>query len=119
MVIDRVGQFIGTLSGADIVRAALPNFDEIMDAGGSMNDAFRSFLVKGRELADLSIEPFVVCDPIVLDPDDHIAKAAVALEHQTLERLPVIKHGTLLGTVSRADICQAVIGSLSVYHETE
>ena len=119
MVIDRAGHFVGTLSGSDIVRAALPNFDEIIDAGSTMNDAYRSFLVKGLELTDKPIQPFIVRDPLVLHPDDPIAKAAVALEHEKVNRLPVLRGRELMGTVSRADICQAVVGTLSAYHETE
>jgi response regulator RpfG family c-di-GMP phosphodiesterase len=42
--------------------------------------------------------------------DDHVAKAAVILINQQIRRLPVVKSSYLVGTVSRANICQAVVG---------
>ena len=34
MVLDAAGRFVGMLSEGDILRAALPDFDEIVEEGG-------------------------------------------------------------------------------------
>jgi CBS domain-containing protein/CheY-like chemotaxis protein len=110
MVIDQEGDFVGVLSEGDILRAALPNSDEIISEGGTLLDAYHLFLRKGQELSERPIMPLVIRNPLVLHPDDHVAKAATVLINLQIRRLPVVENGRLLGTVSRANICQAVVG---------
>lgn len=111
MVVGQGDKFIGVLSEADILRAALPDMDEIAAEGRSLDSVFSIFLKKGKELSKLPILPFVITEPIVLDPQDHVAKAATVMIDRNIRLLPVIKDGKLVGTISRADVCQAVVGS--------
>ncbi len=112
MVVDDEGNFVGVLSEGDILRAALPDIDEILEQGGSLDDAFRVFLQKGRALSERPIMPLVIQDPIVLGPEDHVAQATTVLVDKMIRRLPVVENGKLVGTVSRADVCRAVVGTL-------
>lgn len=112
MVVSNDGEFVGVLSEGDILRAALPNFDEILEEGGALRDAYQVFLRKGQELSLKPIAPLVIREPISLHPDDHVAKAAAVLIGKQIGRLPVLKDGRLIGTVSRANICEAVVGTL-------
>jgi CBS domain-containing protein len=112
MVVGPDGDFVGVLSEGDILRAALPSFDEILEEGGALRDAYQVFLRKGRELSLKPIAPLVIREPITLHPDDHVAKAAAVLIGKQINRLPVLKDGRLIGTVSRANICEAVVGTL-------
>ncbi len=109
MVTDERRRFIGVLSEGDILRAVLPSFDEVLAAGGTLTDAFAFFVKKGGELAERSIEPFVVRAAIAMHPDDEAAQAAVVMVQKQIRRLPVVSDGVLVGTVSRADIVRAVV----------
>ena len=110
MVVGEDDKFIGVLSEGDILRAALPDMEEIVAEGGSLDTAFDIFLKKGRDLSKLPILPFVITEPMVVDPEDHDAKAASAMIDLNIRVLPVIKDGRLVGSISRADVCQAVVG---------
>ena len=44
-----------------------------------------------------------------MHPDDHVAKAATVLIDRQIRLLPVVEDGRLVGTVSRANICRAVV----------
>ncbi len=112
MVIDNDNNFVGVLSVGDVLRAAMPDFDEITEEGGTLEQAFRLFLRKGSELMYKPIQPLVITQPLVVDPDDHVAKAAALMLEKNIHRLPVVKDGRLVGTVGRTDICQAVVGTL-------
>ncbi len=109
MVVDEHKNFVGVLSEGDVIRAMLPKFDEIIDAGGSLNDAFEFFVRKGRELARYPIAPLIIKEPITMRPTDAVAKAAAVMAEKQIRRLPVVEHGKLMGTVSRADVCRAVV----------
>lgn len=112
MVIDDDNNFVGVLSVGDVLRAAMPNFEEITEQGSTLDQAFRLFLRKGSELMYKPIQPLVITQPLVVDPDDHVAKAAALMLEKNIHRLPVVKDGRLVGTVGRTDICQAVVGTL-------
>ncbi len=112
MVIDHDNHFVGVLSVGDVLRAAMPDLDEVVEQGGTLESAFRLFLRKGSELRHRTIDPLVIQAPLVVDPDDHVAKVAALMLDKNIHRLPVVKDGRLLGTVGRADICQAVVGTL-------
>lgn len=109
MVLDDDGRFVGVLSEGDILRGALPDLDQIVAAGGTLADGYQLFLARARELSATSITQLVIEQPLVAHPDDHVAKIATLLVDRQIRRLPVVREGQLRGTVSRADICRAVV----------
>jgi predicted transcriptional regulator len=109
MVIDHDGTFVGSLSEEDLVRAMLPGFEDVTAAGGTLADAFQLFLERGRALADRVIDPLVVRAAITVASTDEVARAAIVMVDRGIRRLPVVDNGALVGTVSRADLCRAVI----------
>jgi CBS domain-containing protein len=111
MVVDDGDAFVGVLSEGDILRAAMPDRDEVLDEGGTLADAFEIFIRKGGRLRARPIDALVIRDPIVLSPDDHVGAAAAILVDQMIRCLPVVADGTLVGSVSRADVCRAVVGT--------
>lgn len=109
MVLDHDDTFVGALSEDDLVRAMLPRFDDVVAGGGTMGDAFRVFLEKGREMAGRSIDPLVERDAVTVASTDPVARAAVVMVEKRIRRLPVVDGGKLVGTLSRSDLCRAVI----------
>ena len=112
MVVTDNGTFVGVLSEGDILRAALPDIDEIVEEGGTLESAYQVFLRRGADLSNRPIAPLIIREPITLQPEDHVAKATAILISKQIRLLPVVKDGRLLGTVSRANICEAVVGTL-------
>ena len=51
----------------------------------------------------------MITDPITMKPTDEAASAASVMAEKQIRRLPVVDERKLVGTVSRADICRAVI----------
>ncbi|MBB5867757.1 CBS domain-containing protein [Allocatelliglobosispora scoriae] len=109
MVLDHEGRFVGSLSEEDLVRAVLPGFDDVTAGGGTLADAFRIFLERGRVLADRVVDPLVVRDAATVRSTDELARAAIVMIDRGIRRLPVVDDGKLVGTLSRADLCRAVI----------
>ncbi len=111
MVVDGERKLVGVLSEGDLIRAIMPNFDEVLTAGGTLSDAFNFFVRKGRDLASQPIEPLIIKSPIVVHPDHEVAQVATIMIQKQIRRLPVVDNEILVGTVSRSDICRAVIYS--------
>ena len=109
MVVGEGQKFIGVFSEGDILRAMLPNVDEIIAAGGSLNDAFQFFTEKGQALRDRPIAPYIIRNAIVMRPADDAAMAATAMMEKQIRRLPVVDGDRLVGTISRSDICRASV----------
>jgi CBS domain-containing protein len=112
MVVDDDGTFVGVLSALDILRAAMPDVDEIVAEGGSVETAMDLFVSRGHTLAASPIEPVVLTEPITVRPGDHLGVAVTVMIDQRIRLLPVVDDGRLVGTISRADACRAVLGSL-------
>lgn len=109
MVIDQEGNFVGVVSEGDLIRAVMPDLDEVIAAGGSLTAAFQIFLSAGRDLARTPIKRLIITNPITVHPADELLKAATVMTTKMIRRLPVVANGKFLGTVSRADICWALL----------
>jgi CBS domain-containing protein len=111
MVVAADGRFVGVLSEGDLIRAVLPRYDEILQGGGNLTEAFDIFVDKGSALAEKPIEPLVIKDALTFTPQEDVLKAASAMVRKQIRRLPVVDGGKLVGTISRADVCKGVLGS--------
>ncbi len=109
VVVDDEERFLGVVSEGDLIRAVLPDFEEVVNARGSLDDAFRIFLDSGKNLAGESIQRLLIEEPITVAPEDELLKAATIMVQLNIRRLPVVEDGKFLGTVSRADVCWALL----------
>ncbi len=109
MVVEDDGTFVGVLSEGDLIRAVLPQYDEIVASGGSLHGAFEIFVDKGRAKAELPIEPLIIRNALSMSPNDPVLRAATTMIQKQIRRLPVVEKGKLVGTVSRGDICRALL----------
>jgi CBS domain-containing protein len=109
MVVDDDNTFVGVLSEGDLIRAILPRFDEIMQSGGGLSEAFELFIENGHEKAAETIDGLIIRDPITFAPNTHVLKAASTMIAKQIRRLPVVDGGKLVGTVARADVCKSVL----------
>lgn len=108
MVVDESNKFIGVLSEGDLIRAGMPRFEEMI-AEGSMTSGFAIFQDKGKSLANAPIDPLVIKNAIVVTPSDDLLTAASIMVSKQIRRLPVVDKGILVGTISRTDVCRAVL----------
>lgn len=107
-VVDDENNFIGVLSEGDMMAKVLPDISEIMASSGGIQDSHEIFTKKGAKLGREKVDDHLVKVAITIDPDDNVLKAASTMAIKKMRRLPVVKNGKLLGTISRGDICKAV-----------
>jgi CBS domain-containing protein len=109
MVVDDAGRYVGVLAEGDLLHALMPDFEGLMDSGASLADAFRIFVDSGRVYADQPIGRLVIRKSITVGPEDELLKAATVMVTKGIRRLAVVDGERLLGTVSRADVCWALL----------
>lgn len=107
-VVDDENNFIGVLSEGDMMAKVIPDISEIMASSGGIHDSHEIFTKKGAQLGREKIDDHMVKGSITMDPDDNVLKAASTMSIKKMRRLPVVRDGKLLGTISRGDICKAV-----------
>ena len=110
MVLDSDDAFVGVLAEGDMIRAVMPRFEDLMLSSGTLYESFGLFMDSGHEKAAHPIDEIVIRNPIVVTPDNDVVKAAATMASEKINRLPVVEDGKLVGTISRADICLAVLG---------
>lgn len=109
IVVDPEGRFVGVVSEGDLLRALIPDYNEVSSAGGSMNDASRIFIENGRDLAAQPIARLIIRYPITVAPDDNLLGVASIMIEKMIRRLPVVENERFVGTVARADILWAAL----------
>jgi CBS domain-containing protein len=102
------GDFVGVLSEGDLLRALLPDQDSV--AADSLLESYELLTINGRARANDRIETLVIKDPFVLHPTDDLLRVAEIMTGRMIRRLPVVDNGRLVGTLSRADLCLALLG---------
>lgn len=109
MVVDEAGRYVGVLAEGDLLHAIMPDFEGLMESGASLRDAFAIFVEGGRQYADQPIRRLVIKSSITVSPDDELLRAATVMITKQIRRLAVVEGERLVGTVSRADVCWALL----------
>lgn len=108
-VVDPSNRFLGIVSEGDLIRAAMPDFDELVASGQSHEQTIQMLIDTGRSLADQQVERLVITSPLTLAPSDPLMRAAAVMLDKMIRRLPVVEDGALVGTLSRADLVWGIM----------
>lgn len=109
MVVDEEGYLVGVASEGDLIRAVMPDKDEIIESDLPLLTGFEIMEEKGREIRELTVKDIMVPKPITVTEGDALISAAQIMLTRMIRRLPVVKNGKLIGSLSRADVCKAVL----------
>lgn len=109
MVVDEEGYLVGVVSEGDLMRAVMPDRDEIIESDLPLLTGFEIMEEKGQEIREITVEDIMIPMPITVVEEDALIKAAQIMLAKMIRRLPVVKDGRLIGCLSRADICRAVL----------
>lgn len=103
-VINSEGDFVGVLSQADLLRASMPDVEELYEANVSYRGLNVYFVNAVRGKAGTSIDRCIIRAPFTVDPDDPIVKAVTIMTNHRIASLPVVRDKKLLGVVTRTQV---------------
>jgi CBS domain-containing protein len=112
-VVDTGGGVIGMISEGDLLHRR--EIDTDAEAGGQRRSWWLDFLASTRELAGTYVKENartvrdVMSDRVVSVAEDAtVAEIANLLERRRIKRVPVMRHGKLVGIVSRSNLIRAL-----------
>jgi len=108
-VIDGDDRFLGVLSEGDVLRALMPDFAGLDEAEVTLEHAYEIFRTSGADRVGDPINRITIRESITVAPDEELLRPAAVMVDQQIRRLPVVDDGRLVGTISRADICWALL----------
>ncbi|MBX9702668.1 MAG: CBS domain-containing protein [Silvanigrellaceae bacterium] len=98
------GKMVGTISDGDVLRALMPDLEELHQKNISYKELNAHFIQLLNSSIHKPIKPFIVREPIILHPQDTIIKAVTIMLNKGIIRLPVVEGGICVGVIGRADI---------------
>ena len=116
----RSRKVVGVISKSDIIRymrLKMPEenasmLHEIHALSILMITMIKDHLEFKRELLKMSkikVSELMSKDVVSISPQENIIEAATMMERHTVERLPVIDRGRLVGIIARSDLIRALI----------
>ncbi len=110
MVLDNHQQFKGVISVGDLIRYILPNYDDvILSTMRTREQAGELFFQSGREKIGEPFSALMISNAITLQAEEQLFSAAIIMAVKQIHILPVVNRMSLIGTLSRGELCQALL----------
>ena len=106
-VVDHEGRVIGMLSERELMRHLLNAYLHGATAGSAASAAAKTPPGAARRLVRDVMTRQVLC----VSPDQPLAEVASIMTNKEVDRVPVVRGGTLVGLLTRGDIVRKLIGS--------
>ena len=107
-VVNHNQEVIGFISQHDVIKAALPNYLEIINS----SSIFSEFIQLSKRLQEYSehpVEEFMNKKVLTIEEEDNEVLAASLLIQNKIQRLPVVRENKLVGIVTLTDICRILV----------
>jgi CBS domain-containing protein len=101
-VVDEDDRLVGAVYEDQVISTILAAFPR---PGADLSE----HSVPDAQAIDTSAADIMLAPPVVVDEQDDAFTALTLMTDTGLPRLPVISDGRVIGTISRVDICQALL----------
>jgi CBS domain-containing protein len=112
-VVNEGGRCVGIVTEEDLVIGDeegdlhIPHYIELF-GGVVFLEPLRRFESRLRKAFASTVEDMMTKSPITIAPDASVQEAARLISSKEHNRIPVVKHGRLVGLVTRVDVLQAL-----------
>jgi len=113
-VIGDSGHVVGIVSEGDLVGRGTSEdgqrrcwWLDMFEKGSMLSTGLRNYL----EHHGLRAKDVMSCEVVSVDEDTPISAVAALLQRKGIKRVPVLRHGSMIGIVSRANLMAALASS--------
>jgi CBS domain-containing protein len=112
LVVAERGTVVGVITKADIFKAILPGYSDIMEDESQLA-SFEYIEERAHKLYDLKVRALMGTPPITITSDTPIVKAGSLMILRRVKQLPVVDNGRLSGIVTLTDIINYITGKIT------
>ncbi len=107
-VVDDENRLVGIIAEKDMLHSLFPTVESLMTEGMHSVDMDRQMGRYGETL-EKPVDELMTKNPVSVDPDMHVLRAATIMVKHKFRRIPVSeKDGTLIGMLSLGDVHKAI-----------
>jgi CBS domain-containing protein len=106
-VVDDENRLLGIIAEKDVLHSLFPTIESLMEQGMANVDLDRE-MGRYKEVLSLPVSDLMTRNPIAVNPDMHILRAATIMVRNRFRRIPVADNGVLIGMLSLGDVHKAI-----------
>jgi CBS domain-containing protein len=106
-VADDAGHLIGFIAEKDVLNSLFPTMENLVSEGMHSVDMDRQ-MGSYKEVLEKTVGELMAHNPISVDPQMHLLRAATVMVRHKFRRIPVTEAGKLVGMLSLGDVHKAI-----------
>ncbi|MGB5833143.1 MAG: CBS domain-containing protein [Thiohalocapsa sp.] len=106
-VADDDGMLVGVITEKDVLYSLFPKLEDMIAHGMATVDLDREMGRYG-EVLEQSVSELMTNNPVTVDPEMHLLRAAGVMVRHNFRRIPVAEDGELLGMLTLGDVHKAI-----------
>jgi CBS domain-containing protein len=106
-VVDDAGALVGIIAERDLLHSLFPKLENLMAEGMHSVD-YDKEMGRYKEILGLSVADLMTPNPVTVEPEMHVLRAATIMVRHNFRRIPVAEDGNLVGMLSLGDVHKAI-----------
>ena len=106
-VVDAEDKLVGIIAEKDVLHTLFPKLDDLMIGGMHSVDLDKEMARYG-DVLNQTVEELMTKNPLSVDPDMHLLRAATIMVRHKFRRIPVVEDAKLTGVLSLGDVHKAI-----------
>lgn len=106
-VVDEEDRLVGIIAEKDVLNSLFPKLEDLMAEGMHSVDLDQE-MGRYKEVLNLTAADLMTRNPVAVDPDMHLLRAATIMVRHKFRRIPIAEDGKLVGMLSLGDVHKAI-----------
>jgi CBS domain-containing protein len=106
-VVEEGNRLVGLIAEKDVLHSLFPTIESLMEEGMANVDLDKE-MAKYKDMLARPVAELMTTNPVSVNPDIHILRAASIMARNRFRRMPVTENGVLVGMVSLGDVHKAI-----------
>jgi len=106
-VVDDDGTLVGVIAEKDVLHSLFPKIEDMIAHGMATVDLDKEMGRYG-EVLELPVAELMTPNPVAVEPEMHLLKAATVMVRHNFRRIPVTEDGRLVGMLTLGDVHKAI-----------
>jgi CBS domain-containing protein len=106
-VVDTENRLVGVIAEKDVLHSLFPKIEDMIAHGMATVDLDKEMARYG-EVLEQTVAELMTPNPVAVDPEMHLLRAASVMVRHNFRRIPVAQAGELVGMLTLGDVHKAI-----------